>query len=271
MEAIVQLKPLANTGVAIPEIGLGVWKYRGGVEPLRRGIELGAFLIDTAEMYRTEDVVGQAVKGIREKVFIATKVSGSHLRHDDVLRAAEASLRELETDYIDLYQVHWPNSSVPIKETMRALETLVDRKQVKYIGVSNFSTRELREAQAALLHYPIVSNQVLYNLNDREIERDLLPYCQKHDVTIIAYTPLDDGRLAAKSRWRRGRAMKTLEEVAGQVQKTLAQVALNWCFSRPNVIAIPKSDSVARTEENCWASGWRLTQAQVQQLDEAFS
>jgi diketogulonate reductase-like aldo/keto reductase len=271
MKAIVQLKPLGNTGVLIPEIGLGVWKYRGGVEPLRRGIELGAFFIDTAEMYRTEDVVGQAVKGIRDQVFIATKVSGSHLRHDDVLRAADASLRELETDSIDLYQVHWPNSSVPIKETMRAMATLVDRKQVRYIGVSNFSTQELREAQVALRNYPIVSNQVLYNLNEREIEHDLLPYCQKHDVTIIAYTPLDDGRLAVKSRWRRSRGMKVLEEIAGQVQKTFAQVALNWCLSRPNVIAIPKSDNVARTEENCRASGWRLTQAQVQQLDEAFA
>src|SRR6266852_7651598 len=88
-----ELKRLGNTGVMVPEIGLGVWKYRGGVEPLHRGIELGAFLIDTAEMYRTEDVVGQAVKGIRDRVFIATKVSGSHLRHDEVLRAAEASLR----------------------------------------------------------------------------------------------------------------------------------------------------------------------------------
>jgi diketogulonate reductase-like aldo/keto reductase len=266
-----ELTQLGNTGVMVPEIGLGVWKYRGGVEPLRRGIELGAFLIDTAEMYRTEDVVGQAVKGIRDQVFIATKVSGSHLRHDDVLRAADASLHELETNSIDLYQVHWPNSSVPIKETMQAMATLVDRKQVKYIGVSNFSARELREAQAALRNYPIVSNQVLYNLNNREIERELLPYCQKHNVTIIAYTPLDDGRLVVKSRWRRSQGMNVLAEIAAQTHKTLAQVALNWCLSRSNVIAIPKSDSVARTEENCRASGWRLTPAQVTRLDEAFA
>ncbi|HXG22354.1 MAG TPA: aldo/keto reductase [Methylomirabilota bacterium] len=266
-----ELKPLGNTGVMVPEIGLGVWKYRGGVEPLRRGIELGAFLIDTAEVYRTEDVVGQAVKGIRDQVFIATKVSGSHLQYDDVLRAAEASLRELETEYIDLYQIHWPNSRAPIKETMRAMETLVDRGLVKYIGVSNFSVGQLRAAQAAMSKYPVVSNQVLYNLNSREIEDDLLPYCQQHNVTIIAYTPLDDGRLAVKSRFRRSQGMKALEEVASQVQKTLAQVALNWCTAHPNVIVIPKSDSVARTEENCGASGWRLSQAQMQRLDEAFS
>jgi len=264
-------KPLGNTGVLVPEIGLGVWKYRGGVEPLRRGIELGAFLIDTAEMYRTEDVVGQAVKGMRDRVFIATKVSGSHLQYDDVLRAAEASLRELETEYIDLYQIHRPNSRVPVKETMRAMETLVDRGLVKYIGVSNFSVGQLRAAQAAMTKYPVVSNQVLYNLNSREIEDDLLPYCQQHNVTIIAYTPLNDGRLAVKSRLRRSQGMKVLEEVASQVQKTLAQVALNWCTSHANVIAIPKSDSVARTEENCGASGWRLSPAQMQRLDEAFS
>jgi diketogulonate reductase-like aldo/keto reductase len=266
-----ELKPLGNTGVTVPEIGLGMWKYRGGAEPLRRGIELGAFLIDTAEMYRTEDAVGQAVKGIRDRVFIATKVSGGHLRYDDVLRAAEASLRLLQSDFIDLYQVHWPNSSVPIKETMRAMETLVDRGLVKYIGVSNFSVSELRAAQAALSKYPIVSNQVLYNLNSREIERDLLPYCQQHNVTVIAYTPLDDGRLATLSRFRRSQGMKVLQQIASEVQKTLAQVALNWCTSRSHVIAIPKSDSVIRTEENCLASGWRLSRAQIQRLDEAFA
>ncbi|MBI3304657.1 MAG: aldo/keto reductase [Deltaproteobacteria bacterium] len=266
-----ELKQLGNTGLMVPEIGLGVWKYSGGVEPLRRGIELGAFLIDTAEIYGTEDVVGQAVKGIRDRVFIATKVSGAHLRYDDVLRAAEASLRRLETNYIDLYQIHWPNSYIPIQETMRAMEALVDRGQVKYIGVSNFSVSELRQAQAAMSKYPIVSNQVLYNLNRRQIEWDLLPYCQTQHVTVIAYTPLDDGRLAARSRFQRSRGMQALELIAAQVQKTLAQVALNWCTSRPNVIAIPKSNSLARTEENCQASGWRLSQAQIQFLDAAFS
>jgi diketogulonate reductase-like aldo/keto reductase len=119
--------------------------------------------------------------------------------------------------------------------------------------------------------YPIVSNQVLYNLNNREIEDDLLPYCQEHSVTIMAYTPLDDGRLATKSRFRRRQEMQVLEQVASQVQKTLAQVALNWCTARPNVIAIPKSDKLTRTEENCRASGWRLSQEQIRLLDKAFS
>jgi diketogulonate reductase-like aldo/keto reductase len=282
-----ELKELGNTGVMVPEIGLGTWKYTGGVEPLRRGIELGAFFIDTAEMYRTEDVVGQAVKGIRERVFIATKVMGSHLRYDQVMRAAEGSLRQLDTDYIDLYQIHWPNSGVPIKETMRAMEALADSGQVRHIGVSNFSVKELEEARSVMTRYPIVSNQVLYNLKRREIEKDLLPYCQQNRITVIAYTPRADGSLAAESPSQQGQRRGTLhraagrllgreresqglQEVADKVGKTPAQVALNWCIAHPGVIAIPKSNSLARVEENCGASGWRLSEDQLRQLDKAF-
>lgn len=277
-------KPLGNSGVLIPEIGLGVWRYSGGVEPLRRGIELGASFIDTAEIYGTEDVVGQAIKDLRDRVFLATKVSADHLRYDDVLRAAETSLRQLGTSSIDLYQIHWPNWSVPIQETLRAMETLVDRGMVRHIGVSNFSLDQLRQAQAAMSKYPIASNQVLYNLNRREIERDLLPYCLMQRITIIAYTPLDDGRLATRSwfpqNWRMPaigevamylRRMQALEQVAVYTQKTLAQVALNWCTSRPPVVVIPKSNTLARIEENCQASGWRLSPEQIQFLDAAFA
>ena len=164
------LKELGKTGIMVPEIGLGTWKYRGGVEPLEAGIGQGAWLIDTAEMYRTEDVVGRAIASRRKEVFLATKVSGSHLRRDQVLRAADASLRLLDTDYIDLYQIHWPNRGVPIAETMGAMESLVEQGLVKYVGVSNFNLGELQEAQNAMSRNPIVSNQVLYSLKDREIE-----------------------------------------------------------------------------------------------------
>jgi diketogulonate reductase-like aldo/keto reductase len=266
-----ELKQLGNTNVMVPEIGLGAWKYRGGVEPLRHGLALGALLIDTAEIYGTEEIVGRAIQDRREQVFLATKVSGSHLRHDDVLRAAEASLQRLHIDVIDLYQIHWPNQSVPIKETMRAMESLVDSGHIRYIGVSNFSASEMRQAQAAMNKYAIVSNQVLYSLNRREIERELVPYCQEHQITVIAYTPLDDGRLAVRSRFRRSQGMQVLEQIAAETHKTLAQVALNWCTSRPNVIAIPKSNSQERIAENCGASGWRLSPAQVERLDVAFA
>jgi len=266
-----ELKELGNTGEMVPEIGLGTWKYSGGVEPLRRGLEMGAFLIDTAEIYGSEEVVGQAVQGKGDQVFIATKVSGSHLRYDQVMRAAEASLRRLGRDHIDLYQIHWPNSRVPIRETMRAMGVLVDSGQVRYVGVSNFTASELQQAQAAMPNYPIVSNQVLYNLKQREIEEELLPYCQEQHITVMAYTPLDDGSLATRPRLLGDRGTKALAEVAAQAGKTLAQVALNWCTSRPYVIAIPKSNHVDRTVENCGASGWRLSSEQVRVLDEAFS
>ncbi len=167
------------------------------------------------------------------------------------------------------------------------METLVDSGQVKHVGVSNFSVRELQEAQAGMTKYPIVSNQVHYNLKRRGLERELLPYCQQNDITVIAYTPLADGSLAREAspqpgRGRRGiRAMAgqvlrrdqgvtAAQEVAAQVGKTPAQVALNWCLSRPNVIAIPKSNSLVRTEENCGASGWRLSAEQLRKLEEAF-
>ncbi len=265
-----EFKRLGSSDVVVPEIGLGTWRYRGGVEPLRRGIELGATLIDTAEMYSTEGVVGEAIKGIRDQVFIATKVSGGHLRYEDVLRAADGSLSKLGIDQIDLYQVHWPNSSIPIHETMRAMEALVDKGLVRYVGVSNFSVRDLREAQVAMTKYPIVSNQVLYNLKRREIEGELLAYCQENDITILAYTPLANGSLASKPRLLADRGMTALQDIAAEVGKTMAQVALNWCTAKPNVIVIPKSNSIERSEENCGASGWRLSPDQIDQLDQSF-
>ena len=266
-----ELKELGNTGVMIPEIGLGTWNYKGGVNPLRKGIELGATLLDTAEGYYTEDVVGKAVKGIRDRVFIATKVSGRHLDYDGVLRAAEGSLIELGTDYIDLYQIHWPNPRFPIKATMRAMEKLADDGVVKYIGVSNFTLEEIEEAQANMRHHSIVSNQVLYNLNSREIEYDLLSYCEKQRITIMAYTPLDNGNLTKRSSLFKRNGVKVLEQIASETNKTMAQVSLNWCISKPYIMAIPKSDSVKRTIENCGASGWRLSREQIERLDEAFS
>ena len=258
------------TEVMLPAIGLGFWRYRGGPEPLLRGVEVGAFLLDTAEIYGTEELVGAAIHDCRDRVFVATKVAGNHLRFDDVLRAAEGSLKRLATGVIDLYQIHWPNPAVPIGETMRAMETLVDRRLVRYIGVSQFSTAELHAARAAMNHYPIVANQVRYSLNARRIEMGLLDYCEQNQVTIIAYTPLDDGRLASLPAGR-NRRMQVLTAIAAQTRKTLGQVALNWCIAHPSVIAIPKSNSVSRTVENCLASGWRLTPSQIKQLDTAFS
>ncbi len=268
-------KQLGATGVMIPEIGLGTWRYTGGSEPLRRGIELGANLIDTAEMYRTEGAVGEAIAGIREKVFVATKVLGSNLGYDEALRAADRSLRLLAVDKIDLYQIHWPNPRVPIAETMRAMQQLVSDGLVDYVGVSNFSVDEMREAQAALPNAPIVSNQILYNLRRRGGERDVIPYCRRHDITVIAYSPLHEGALAGGGGGLRralgmNRGKEALERVARETGNSVAQIALNWVSDQAGIIAIPKSNSVRRTEENCAASGWHLTAEQRQSLDRAF-
>ncbi|NIP31699.1 MAG: aldo/keto reductase [Candidatus Dadabacteria bacterium] len=263
-------KKLGNTDLEIPEIGLGTWNYKGGVEPLRKGIELGATLIDTAEGYYTEDIVGEAIKDIRDKVIIATKVSGRNLAYDNVFSSCEQSLSKLQTDYIDLYQIHWPNSAYPIKQTMKALEKLIDSGVVRYVGVSNFSVSEFKEAQHYFPNYKIVSNQVLYNLNSREIEYDLLPYCVQNDVSILAYTPLDSGRLCKSSMLTKEKKYKMLDEISNNLKKTSGQVALNWCNSHENVVSIPKSDSVARTVENCGASGWQLSKEQIDILNEIF-
>lgn len=259
-------KPLGDVGVDLPEIGLGTSEYTGGVEPLRRGVDLGATLIDTAELYRTEVIVGEAIRGMRDRVFLATKVSPLHFRRRALLNAAENSLKALGTDYIDLYQLHWSNPLVSIGETMAAMEQLVDSGKVRFIGVSNFSVRRLKKAQAAMTRHKIVSNQVGYSLVDRRIEPGLLSYCQQNGITVIAYSPLGTGMNHLQARDR----ASALAHVAAETGKTEAQVALNWCISKENVIAIPKSNSLERIQENCDASGWRLTAEQIKALDEGI-
>lgn len=263
-------KKLSDTELMIPEIGLGTWNYKGGVEPLQAGIGQGATLIDTAEGYYTEDVVGEAIKGMRKDVIIATKVSGRNLAYDSVLKSCEQSLNKLQTDYIDLYQIHWPNNVYPIKETMKALEKLVDEGSVHYVGVSNFDIHEMREAQHYFPNYKIVSNQVRYSLIDRAIENELLPYCIEKDITILAYTPLASGRLCKTDGLLKSEKYKVLADIAKELEKTPGQVALNWCNSHENVVSIPKSNSVERTVENCGASGWSLDKDHIQRLNKAF-
>ncbi len=196
-------------------------------------------------------------------------MSGRHLAYRDVLKSAEESLYKLGISCIDLYQIHWPNPVYPIKQTMKAMRELADNGLIKFIGVSNFSLEELKEAQYYLNNYKIVSNQVLYNLNRREIEKDLMPYCEDNKITIIAYTPLDSGKLT-KTGLLNNAANEVLAQVAADEGKTLSQVALNWCNSRQCVVSIPKSDSVERTVENCGGSGWRLKRENIERLDQAF-
>jgi len=259
-------KQLGNTAVEIPEIGLGTWDYHAGPEPLRAGIDAGALFIDTAESYGSEPIVAQAIRGIREKVFLATKVSRGHLRRAEVFEAVEQSLRRLETGWIDLYQIHAPNPAVPLEETLDAMEELVDAGKIRFIGVSNFHVAELERACRAMRRYPIVSDQVRYNVADRSIEHSTLAWCQAHHITVIAYSPL-------------GRELQRLNDcdphgvfsqLARETGRSMAQIALNWCLCHDGVVAIPKASSVAHVLEDCGASGWRLSAEQFSQVDKGI-
>jgi len=259
-----RLRELGNSGIRLPEIGFGTWNYGGGVEPLRAAIEYGACLIDTAEAYGTEEIVGKAIKGQRDRVFLATKVLPRNFRQCDLIAAAERSLRRLGTDHIDLYQLHWPNLTIPIEEPMKGMEKLVDEGKVRLIGVSNFSVRDLINAQAALAKQRIVANQVRYSLVERTIEGGLLQYCQKNGITVIAYSPLATSLANIGAVDPKG----VLRKVAEASSKSTAQVALNWCISKENVIAIPKASTVAHVQEDIGASGWKLQPELARLLEE---
>jgi diketogulonate reductase-like aldo/keto reductase len=257
------LKELGKTGVLIPEIGLGTWDYHAGVGALRRGLEAGALFIDTAESYGTESVVGQAVAGIRHRVFLATKVSPQNFRRADFTASVEASLRRLDTEFLDLLQLHEPSPSVPLAETMGAMADLIQAGKVRFAGVSNFSVEQLGDAQDALGRFRIVSNQVRYNLIDRTIERDVLPYCQANGVTVIAYCPLARGF----DRIRDCDPSGAVDEVARITGKSPAQVVLNWCVCKDGIVAIPKGNTEAHILDNCGAAGWRLSADAIALLD----
>jgi diketogulonate reductase-like aldo/keto reductase len=248
--------------VQVSELALGTWQYRGGADALRAGIDLGATFIDTAESYGTEPIVGRAIRGVRDRIFLASKVSPRHFRRDDVIKAAECSLRQLNTEYLDLYQLHWPNYTVPIGETMSAMERLVEMGKIRFIGVSNFTVAEMCRAQSQLSKARIVSNQVRYSLVDRSPEKELLPYCEAQRISLLAFSPLAtdfENFLHSDS----GDALGRVAVIAG---KTRAQVALNWCVSHPAVIAIFKANRVEHVRENCAASGWTLTPEQSRLL-----
>src|SRR5215475_7706848 len=177
-------KTFGLSDVLVPEIGLGTHQYRAGPGPIRAAIDHGATFIDTAEIYGTEPIVAEAIRGRRQEIFLSTKAAPRNFRRRDLISAAENSLKRLGTDYIDLYQLHWPNYLVPIAETMAAMEELVAAGKIRFIGVSNFSEREVERAQAALSKNRIVSNQVLYNLVERTIEGGLLQFCEARQIAI---------------------------------------------------------------------------------------
>lgn len=239
------------------------------VRALMLGLGLGMTLIDTAEMYgagHSEEVVSTVVKKWSKPLFLASKVSPSNFAYDDVLRSAKKSLERLKVKQMDLYQLHWPNSSIPIDETMRAMEKLVKDGMTRHIGVSNFSVSQMREAQSSLSREKIVSNQVEYSLVDRSIEREVLPYCKKEGITVIAYSPLGQGRIPGGH----GGPFAVLDEIASAHHASRSQVALNWVLRDDAVVTIPKAIDGRHVKENAGVLDLKPGKGDLERLDSAF-
>ena len=263
-------RPFGSTGVQVAVIGQGTWRMgedraaaKAEVAALRLGIELGLAHIDTAEMYAdggAEKIVAQAVAGQRDKVFIATKVLPSNASYPGTIRACEQSLKRLKTDHVDLYLLHWGSTQHPIGESMRAMEELVRRGLTRFIGVSNLDVQEMKSAQAALTRERLACNQMLYHLKARGIEQATLPYCEKHNIAVVGYTPL------AKGGYLHG----VVVEIAKRHGRTPRQVALNFLTRRASLFTIPKASRPEHVRENAGALDFTLTPEDRKAIEVAF-
>ncbi len=260
--------------ITLPKIGFGAWRIGGNSSPdrsldsksltaLRSALEVGYTHFDTAEKYadgHSEELIGEVVRGSgkkREELFITSKVTPSHLKYDDVLKACEGSLRRLNMDYIDLYLIHWPGTGTNYEGTFRALNKLVRDGKVKHLGVSNFDLKLLKQAQG-LAETPILTNQVPFSISDRSyVNNGVLDYCQQNDILFTAYSPVDEGNL---------RSNKTLESIAKAHNATVFQIALAWVISHPRVITIPMSFNPTHIKENFDAAEIELTKDEIDLL-----
>jgi len=271
-------------GVSLPKIGFGTWKIGGDSYPdpkldsasltaLRTALDVGYTHFDTAEIYaagHSEELVGRAIGETntkRETLFITTKVDPAHLQYEQVLRSCESSLRRLNMDYIDLYLIHWPpRIGMQLDDAFRALNQLVRDGKVKYLGVSNFNLRLLKQAQA-LSETPILTNQVPYRLPDRSyVQNGVLEYCQQNEILLTAYSPL---------KFRNLRVNKTLQAIAdahGSLRShaTLYQIALAWLVAQPRVITIPMSLNPQHIRENFASVEIELSKEEFKTLSESW-
>jgi diketogulonate reductase-like aldo/keto reductase len=259
-----------SSGQAIPVLGMGTWQmgendrdHPSEVAALRHGLELGLSLIDTAEMYGeggAELVIAEAIAGRRADVFLTSKVYPHNASMKGAIEACERSLKRLNTDYLDLYLLHW-RSSVPLEETLRAFQKLHQSGKIRSYGVSNFDTKDMKKAVSISGGKEIVTNQVLYNLMRRGVEWDLLPWCRQQNIPIMAYSPIEQGRLLQN---------QTLQTIATDRNVTVAEVAIAWLLHQDQVIVIPKSSNIAHVEKNRAALDLKLTIEELQMLDTAF-
>lgn len=258
------------SGEQVPVLGQGTWHLAEGRRPrdaevaaLRRGLDLGLTLIDTAEMYgngEAERLFGEAIAGRREDVFLVSKVLPQHATAEGTIAACRASLRRLGTDWLDLYLLHW-RGRVPLSETLSGFETLLREGLIRYWGVSNFYVADLAE----LVRHPggdaVAADQVLYSLTHRTAEYEVLPWCLERGLPVMAYAPLDQGRLCDHP---------AVQAVADRHDATAAQVAIAWVLQHEHTIAIPQTGSSAHVTENRGALDLELTAADFTDLWDAF-
>lgn len=232
------------------------------IKAIKDAIKLGYTHIDTAEIYgggHTEELVGKAIKDFdRKKLFITSKVAKEHLKYDDVINSAKNSLKRLGTDYIDLYLLHRPNPDIPIKETMEAMNYLVDNKIIRFIGVSMFNIEQMQEAQK-YSKYPIVANQLKFNLW-KKADVKTIKYCQENDIMVIAYKPFGRGLIDTEK-------ISLIQDLAKKYNKTEGQIILNWTISKPNTIALFKATSIKHLKENKDIFDFKLTDEEKQKID----
>jgi diketogulonate reductase-like aldo/keto reductase len=258
-------KPVSRLGQGAWQIGEQRSRRAGELKALRAGLDLGLTLIDTAEMYGnggSEELVAEAIAGRREKVYVVSKVLPSNASQRGTIAACERSLKRLKTDYLDLYLLHW-QGAVPFAETLEAFTTLRDRGSIRHFGVSNFDRDELAEAHALDGGADIATNQVLYNLEHRGIEWDLLPWCRERGMSVMAYSPLgsDSTRL---------RTHPVLRKVAARLGATPSRVALAWALREPDVIVIPKASSEEHVRDNHAALTLKLEAADLAEIERSF-
>jgi diketogulonate reductase-like aldo/keto reductase len=258
------------SGETIPVLGMGTWHLAEGrhrpeveLDALRTGLDLGMTLIDTAELYgggASERLVGRAIAGRRDDVFLVSKVMPSHATYEGTLAACDASLGRLGTDRLDMYLLHW-RGRVPLEETVAAFEELKRSGRIRHWGVSNFDVSDMHELSAIPGGRDVGTDQVLYNLARRGIEWNLLPACQRIGLPVMAYSPIEQGRLAGHP---------VLEAIGRRHRATGTQVALSWVIWHPGVCAIPEAGTPKHVRENVDALRVMLREEDVVELDAAF-
>jgi diketogulonate reductase-like aldo/keto reductase len=261
-------KSFGATGRQIAVLGQGTWKMetddrRSAVAALRAGLDAGMTHIDTAELYgggRVEAIVGEAIEGRREEVYLVSKVVPSNGSHRGTIAACERSLRYLRTDYLDCYLLHWPGSE-PLEATLGAFEALAQQGKIKSYGVSNFDEEELAEAVKIAGPGKVICNQVLYNLGERAIEHAVIPFCRDHEIAVVGYTPLD------RTDFSRATVLTTIGK---KYEKSARQVALAFLTRERDLFSIPKSSNLQHTRENALAVDFALSAEDLQAIDRAF-